>query len=48
MLNKAFQLVQDNEFKGDAGYITQTAKLMNAVTAKDVMRVYNQYIKDNT
>ncbi|WP_452222051.1 M16 family metallopeptidase [Lacinutrix salivirga] len=46
VLNKAFQLVQDNEFKGDAGYITQTAKLTNAVTAEDVMRVYNTYIKD--
>lgn len=46
VLNKAFQLVQDNEFKGDAGYITQTAKLTNAVTAEDVLRVYNTYIKD--
>ena len=45
VLNKAFQLVQDNEFKGDAGYITQTAKLTNAVTAADVMRVYSKYIK---
>lgn len=46
VLNKAFQLVQDNEFKGDAGYITQTAKFTNAVTAEDIMRVYNQYIKE--
>ena len=46
VLNKAFQLVQDNEFKGDPGYITQTANLTNAVTAEDVMRVYKQYIKD--
>jgi len=46
VLNKAFQLVQDNEFNGDPGYITQTAKLTNAVTREDVMRVYNKYIKD--
>ncbi len=46
VLNKAFQLVRDNEFKGDAGYITQTANLTNAVTAADIMRVYNKYIKD--
>ncbi|MCB0425316.1 MAG: insulinase family protein, partial [Mangrovimonas sp.] len=45
VLNKAFQLVQDNEFAGDAGFIAQRAKLTNAVTAEDVMRVYNQYIK---
>lgn len=45
ILNKAFQLGQDNEFGGDPSYITKTAKLTNAVTAEDVMRVYNQYIK---
>jgi zinc protease len=45
VLNKAFQLVQDNEFRGDPSYVTQTAKLTSAVTAADVMRVYNQYIK---
>lgn len=46
VLNKAFQLVQDNEFKGDPGFIVESAKLTEAVTAADVMRVYNQYIKD--
>ncbi|RLJ68889.1 zinc protease [Lacinutrix venerupis] len=46
VLNKAFQLVQDNEFNGDPSYITETAKLTNAVTAEDVMRVYNKYIKN--
>ena len=45
VLNKAFQLVEDNEYKGDPSYITQTAKLSNAVTAADVMGVYNKYIK---
>ncbi|PKV51331.1 zinc protease [Aquimarina sp. MAR_2010_214] len=46
VLNKAFQLVQDNEFKGDPGYISETAKLTNAVTRDDIMRVYTKYIKD--
>ncbi|MDR5590242.1 pitrilysin family protein [Christiangramia sp. SM2212] len=46
VLNKAFQLVQDNEFNGDPGYLATTAKLTNAVTSEDVMRVYNQYVKD--
>ncbi|WP_298247149.1 pitrilysin family protein [uncultured Christiangramia sp.] len=46
VLNKAFQLVQDNEFNGDPGYLTKTAKLTNRVTSEDVMRVYNKYIKD--
>ena len=46
VLNKAFQLVQDNEFIGDPSYITQKAKLTNAVTADDVIRVYNKYIKN--
>lgn len=45
VLNKAFQLVQDNEFNGDPSFITERAKLTNAVTAADVMRVYNKYIK---
>ena len=45
VLNKAFQLVQDNEFNGDPSYITKAAKLTDAVTASDVMRVYDQYIK---
>ncbi|RSK38614.1 M16 family metallopeptidase [Mangrovimonas spongiae] len=46
VLNKAFQLAQDNEFNGDPSYITQTAKLTQAVTPEDVMRVYNKYIKN--
>ena len=46
VLNKAFQLVQDNEFGGDPSYITKTANLTNAVTAEDIMRVYNKYIKN--
>ncbi|MDO6596723.1 pitrilysin family protein [Oceanihabitans sp. 2_MG-2023] len=46
VLNKAFQLVQDNEFKGDPGFIVESAKLTEAVTAESVMRVFNKYIKD--
>ena len=46
VLNKAFQLVQDNEFGGDPGFITKRAKLMNSVSAEDIMRVYNKYIKN--
>ena len=46
VLNKAFQLVQDNEFGGDPGYVKKAAEYTNAVTAEDVMRVYNTYIKN--
>lgn len=45
VLNKAFQLVIDNEYKGDPGYITQRAERMSAVTKEDITRVYNKYIK---
>ena len=45
VLNKAFQLVQDNEFNGDPSFITKRAKLTNAVTEADIMRVYNTYLK---
>lgn len=45
VLNKAFQLGMDNEFGGDPSYISKTAKLTNAVTADDVVRVYNKYLK---
>ncbi len=45
VLNKAFQLAIDNEFYGDPGYIAEQAKLYQAVTTEDVMRVYNTYIK---
>jgi zinc protease len=45
VLNKAFTLAQDNEFKGDPAYILKAAELSQAVTREDIMRVYNQYIK---
>ena len=46
VLNKAFQLVQDNEFKGDPGYITKRAELTQQVSREDIERVYNKHIKD--
>ncbi|WP_274476563.1 M16 family metallopeptidase [Mangrovimonas aestuarii] len=46
VLKKAFKLVKDNEFKGDAGYISETARLTNNVTVDDVMDVYNRYVKN--
>lgn len=45
VLNKAFTLVQDNEFIGDPGYIVKKAEKINAVTREDIMRVYEKYIK---
>ncbi len=46
VLRKARQLAQHNEFKGDPGYLSEMAKLTNAVTKEDIIRVYNTYIKD--
>lgn len=46
VLNKAFQLVQDNEFGNDPGYITKRTKLYKQISREDVMRVYNTYLKD--
>jgi zinc protease len=46
VLNKAFQLVQDNEFGKDPGYTAKRARFLQEVSREDVMRVYNTYIKD--
>ncbi|OAB78052.1 M16 family metallopeptidase [Cochleicola gelatinilyticus] len=46
VLNKAFQLVQDNEFGNDPGFITKRAKFIQEVSREDIMRVYNTYLKD--
>ena len=46
VLNKAFQLATYNEYKGDPGYIMETARLMNAVSREDIDRVYEKYIKN--
>ena len=45
-LGKAIQLGEYNTFTSDPGFINQDLKNMQAVTAADVMRVYNTYIKD--
>lgn len=45
VLNKAFQLVQDNEFGNDPGYISKRTKYFQAVDREAVMQAYNKYIK---
>ncbi|NNE58670.1 MAG: insulinase family protein [Hellea sp.] len=45
-LGKAIALGEYNLFTGDPGFITEDIRRMQAVTTADVMRVYNQYIKD--
>lgn len=45
VLGKGSQLAQYNIFAGDPGYITKDINNTLAVTAADVMRVYNKYIK---
>lgn len=46
VLGKAFQLAQYNIFASDPGYIKEDIQKSLAVTADDVTRVYNQYVKD--
>jgi zinc protease len=43
---KAIQLTRYYMFAGDPGYITRDLERRLAVTREDVMRVYEQYIKD--
>lgn len=45
VIGKAFNLAQYEIFAGDPGYINQDIKNIRAVTAEDVMRVYEKYIK---
>jgi len=45
ILEKAQQLGRDNEFKGDPGFITKEAAILQSVTKEDVKRVFNKYIK---
>ncbi|GGD66514.1 M16 family metallopeptidase [Lacimicrobium alkaliphilum] len=45
-LNKAFQLGVYEEFAGDPGFVSEDIRRLKAVTREDVMRVYQQYIKD--
>ncbi|MGB3343134.1 MAG: pitrilysin family protein [Aequorivita sp.] len=46
VLGKGFQLAQYEIFAGDPGFVNQDVKNILAVTPEDVMRVYNQYVKD--
>ncbi|MCW5520583.1 insulinase family protein [Aureitalea sp. L0-47] len=46
VLGKSFQLAQYNVFTGDPGFIEKDINNIKAVTKEDVMRVYNEYIKD--
>jgi zinc protease len=43
---KVFQLAQFQTLAGNANMISKLIEMHNAVTKEDVMRVYNQYIKD--
>lgn len=45
VLGKAFQLAQYNIFAGNPGYINEEIKKVQAVSAEDIVRVYEQYIK---
>ena len=46
VLGKAFQLAQYNIFADDPGFINQDVQHILAVTKEDVLRVYEQYIKE--
>lgn len=46
VLGKSFQLAQYNVFAGDPGFIEQDIENIKKVTKEDVMRVYNNYIKE--
>ncbi len=46
VLGKGFQLAQYNIFAGDPGFVEQDIRNILQVTAADVRRVYDQYIKD--
>lgn len=46
VLGKGFQLAQYNIFAKDPGFVTQDVQNILKVTTEDVLRVYNQYIKD--
>lgn len=43
---KGIQLAHNNILTGDPGYSEKELELMLSVTSKDVVRVYNTYIKD--
>ena len=43
-LGKALNLAMYNEFAGDPGFATENLRRLQAVTAEDVMRVFNKYV----
>ena len=45
-LGKAIQLSEYNVFTGDPGYLNKEIEALRAVTAEDVRRVYETYLKD--
>lgn len=46
VMGKAFQLAQYNTFAGDPGFLTEDLNNSLDVSIDDVMRVYEQYVKD--
>jgi zinc protease len=46
LLNKSFRLAFYNEYYGTPGFLSEDLQRSLNVTAEDVWRVYNQYIKD--
>ncbi|WP_417446473.1 M16 family metallopeptidase [Kangiella sp.] len=46
VLSKAFQLGIYNEYAGDPAFVATTIDNIKKVTRDDIMRVYEQYIKD--
>lgn len=48
VLGKGFQLTQYEILAGDAGFLSEDVKNMQAVTVEDVQNAYNIYIKDKS
>ncbi len=46
VIGKGFQLAQYNIFAGDPGFVSEDIARALAVTAEDVLRVYQTYVKD--
>jgi zinc protease len=46
VIGKAFQLAQYNIFADDPGYVTEDLERLLGVTAENVLRVYELYVKD--
>jgi zinc protease len=46
VLGKSFQLARYNEYAGSPGFLATYLENLKAVTKEDILRVYDQYIKD--